>query len=289
MKRNVLFCLLSLTIALNFTACSSDDDNPTVEVIDISLDETTLLLAIGDEYTLTATVLPDNATDKTITWTSSNPAVASVVGGKINAVSAGTTTITAQVGDKIATCEVRVAKGVWINGVDWATCNVNIPGTFAASPESFGMFYQWGRKIGWSENDPLVNSNGGTTWDSNDDTGTSWTAANDPSPAGWRVPTIEEYQSLFDGTKVTLEWTIQNGVEGRKITDIATGANIFLPAAGWRDYMGGSLTYRGSYGYYWSSTVYNASDAYRMNFSNPAQGTNSTRKSYGFSVRCVAK
>ena len=44
---------------------------------------------------------------------------------------------------------------VIINGVKWATCNVDAPGTFAAAPESAGMFYQWNRKIGWSATDPM--------------------------------------------------------------------------------------------------------------------------------------
>ena len=41
-------------------------------------------------------------------------------------------------------------KRVVINGVRWATCNVDAPGNFAANPEDAGMFYQWNRKVGWS-------------------------------------------------------------------------------------------------------------------------------------------
>ncbi|MDR1197516.1 MAG: hypothetical protein LBK94_00690, partial [Prevotellaceae bacterium] len=41
-------------------------------------------------------------------------------------------------------------KSVTINGVKWAACNVDAPGTFAANPEDAGMFYQWNRKVPWS-------------------------------------------------------------------------------------------------------------------------------------------
>ncbi|MDR1808976.1 MAG: hypothetical protein LBR34_01040, partial [Prevotella sp.] len=62
--------------------------------------------------------------------------------------------------------------GVVINGVCWATRNVDAPGTFAETPESAGMFYQWNRSLGWSSSNPLVNSNGGTTWDNSAPSGT---------------------------------------------------------------------------------------------------------------------
>ena len=55
-------------------------------------------------------------------------------------------------------------EGVVINGVKWATRNVDKPGTFAANPENAGMLFQWNRRVGWSANDPMVNSNGDVTW-----------------------------------------------------------------------------------------------------------------------------
>ena len=66
----------------------------------------------GDTQTLSATVKPDDATDKTVTWSSSNTAVATVDGGKVTAVAPGTATITAKAGDKTATCAVTVEKKV---------------------------------------------------------------------------------------------------------------------------------------------------------------------------------
>ena len=89
-------------------SCTVTVTAATVAVTSVELDKTTMTLAVGESYTLTATVKPDNATDKTVTWSSSNTAVATVKDGKVTAVKAGTATITAKAGDKTATCSVTV-------------------------------------------------------------------------------------------------------------------------------------------------------------------------------------
>ena len=143
--------------------------------------------------------------------------------------------------------------GVIINGVKWATRNVDKLGTFATKPEAFGTFYQWNRILGWSTTDPMINSNGGNMWDSNTPTGYIWEKHNDPSPAGWRVPTHPEIDKLLDTDKVSNEWTTINGISGIKFKDKATGNSLFLPAAGRRSQEDGMLNYSGSWGFYWSS------------------------------------
>jgi uncharacterized protein (TIGR02145 family) len=175
---------------------------------------------------------------------------------------------------------------VVINGVTWATRNVDAPGTFAATPESYGMFYQWNRKIGWSSTDPLVNSNGGTTWDDSTPSGTEWEKANDPSPAGWRVPTKDELYTLSDTAMVSSEMTSCNGVCGRVFTDKASGKSVFFPTVGYRNTGDGLQS--GFYGFYWSSTYRSSNDAYDLRFDpNKIEKSDWTYVGWGFSVRCV--
>jgi len=178
--------------------------------------------------------------------------------------------------------------GVVINGVKWATRNVDAFGTFAATPESAGMFYQWNRKKAWAATGTV------TGWDATFPTGTTWEKANDPSPKGWRVPTKEEMNKLCDKTKVTNEWTTQNGVGGQKFTDKSTGASVFFPAAGHRGYNDddGAITTAGEGGCYWSSTSYESNEfgAYHTSFyKGYATGVYDDGRNCGFSVRSVAE
>ncbi|MCM1368681.1 MAG: Ig-like domain-containing protein [Roseburia sp.] len=112
MKRKLLLALAVmvcvLCCALCLTACNGGSD--TVAVESVTLSQTTLTLEIDGTETLTATVTPDNATDKTVTWSSSAPTIATVDNaGKVTAKAEGTATITATTAnDKTATCAVTV-------------------------------------------------------------------------------------------------------------------------------------------------------------------------------------
>ncbi|AHV83055.1 major tail protein [Lactococcus phage P092] len=80
-----------------------------VPVKGISLNKTTVSKAVGSAETLIATVTPDNATNKTVNWTSSHPEFATVdSSGKVTPVKAGVTNIVAEVGGKSATCVFTV-------------------------------------------------------------------------------------------------------------------------------------------------------------------------------------
>ena len=104
----------------NFTVTAANDSGSgskaftltvTQPVTGVSLNETTLSLFTGQSETLTATVQPDNATNKNVTWSSNNAEVATVEGGTVTAVGVGETTITATAADGSgfsATCKVTV-------------------------------------------------------------------------------------------------------------------------------------------------------------------------------------
>ncbi|MDR1743350.1 MAG: Ig-like domain-containing protein [Dysgonamonadaceae bacterium] len=253
------------------------------KVTGVSLDKTVLSLIVGDIEQLTATVEPTGA-NKSVTWTSSDTGIATVdKDGKVTALAKGDAmiTVTTNNGKKTATCAVTV-EGVLINGIVWATRNVDAPGAFAASPESFGMFYQWNRKIGWSSTDPLENSNGGTTWDSSVPDGTTWESPNDPCPVGWRVPAQEELESLLN---TDYEWITQNGVTG---TVFGSAPNtIFLPAAGYRINDNGMMRIVGSDGFYWSSSQSNNIYVRTFDFQKGYASMYNDFRNFGFSIRCV--
>lgn len=80
----------------------------TIKVTSVTVSPKTLDLEVGQTGTLTATVKPDNATNKTVTWTTSNDKVATVANGVVTAVGKGTATITAAADGKTATCTVTV-------------------------------------------------------------------------------------------------------------------------------------------------------------------------------------
>ena len=83
-----------------------------VPVASVSLNESNLSLYTGKTATLTATVTPENATNKNVTWSSDKPAVATVEGGTVTARGAGeaTITVTTEDGEKTATCTVTVTR-----------------------------------------------------------------------------------------------------------------------------------------------------------------------------------
>ena len=88
--------------------------DPTVPVTGVSLNAATLALTVGGSETLTATISPDNATNKTVSWTSSDTSVATVTDGVVTAVKAGTANITVSTNDGgfSASCAVTVSEPV---------------------------------------------------------------------------------------------------------------------------------------------------------------------------------
>jgi uncharacterized protein (TIGR02145 family) len=193
--------------------------------------------------------------------------------------------------------------GVVINGVRWATRNVDIPGTFAELPTSEGKFYR-----------PVRSRFSGPRWQ-------AWAASGfsinprsrlhvdspvGPCPEGWRLPTDSEFRSLIDAGSRAVS---MNGVKGRLF---GTEPNqIFLPAAGVlhiysahsienfngistsiedfnNDISTGTanVEFVGRYGQYWSWHGYGLQGLGRGLYFSTI--TNVVRSGGGSNIRCVA-
>ena len=93
----------------NYSAvCEVSVERPFVPVSGVELDNVEATLLPGESVELVATVYPDDATDKNVTWTSSAPLVATVRGGVVTAIAPGTARITAKAGNFSAFCEITV-------------------------------------------------------------------------------------------------------------------------------------------------------------------------------------
>ena len=143
---------------------------------------------------------------------------------------------------------------VVIDGVRWATRNVDTSGSFTKNPEDAGGLFDWYE-------------------------------AQNACPRGWRLPTREELQSLKNATGG--EWTAVNEVRGRTFGTMPN--QLFLPAAGWRSGYDGLLRNVGVVGHYWSSTQSSSEYAVRLLFYSGDVVVGSPWRQDGQSVRCVAK
>lgn len=260
-------------------------------VTTINFDKYDLSIGVGEDYTLTTTVLPENASIKTISWTSSDSSVASVDdNGKITGVSVGSATITATANDGSGTykeCRVVVVKLPDIidmgNAGKWASFNLG-----ASEPEQYGDYYAWAEiepyyKPGYAQSsNPQWRSgkSAGYAWASyrwckgtretltkynrdsslgtvdNQDEFSDYNYEDDPARqklgGKWRTPTDWDWARLL--ANCTWKWTTQNGVYGYMVT-AKNGNSIFLPAAGYRSDK--KLTRNGQDICYWSCNLYN--------------------------------
>ena len=103
----------------------------------------------------------------------------------------------------------------------------------------------------------------------------------------WRTPTYSEWNEFI--TQCTLEWTVNNGVNGIKATG-SNGDSVFLPAAG--DYNYKSPSDVGAYGHYWSSSLYTNNYpgcAHELRFTTNAFRMSYNYRTFGESVRPVTE
>ncbi|MBQ6204192.1 MAG: choice-of-anchor D domain-containing protein [Prevotella sp.] len=174
------------------------------------------------------------------------------------------------------------------SGTKWACCNVG-----ASKPEDYGGYFAWGETTEKSRYywDTYIHCDGSyeTCHDIGKDiAGTQYDAATANWGSPWVMPSKEQMEELKNSC--TSEWTTENGVNGRRFIG-PNGASIFLPAAGYRWEV--DLGRAGSYGDYWSSTLYESrtDNAWYLSFGSGGvyAGDYVGGRGSGLSVRPVRK
>ena len=142
---------------------NENSDSIEIPVSYVSINTTSLELYEGDTYQLTLTILPSDATNKEVTWDSSDTDVAIVSNtGLVTAQSSGTAKISASIGEFVVNCQISVnshitastdyidefginhGKGIAIGTTVWAPVNCG----YHETDYPYGKLYQWGRKHG---------------------------------------------------------------------------------------------------------------------------------------------
>lgn len=124
----------SETTSTTSSSSESTSTSTAVEVTGITLDQTEVSLKIGETATLTATVAPDDATDKTVTWTTSDEAVATVADGVVTAVGIGTADITAT-----SVADTTKSATLTITIVDKYDVRISADGTYSVEAENLDL------------------------------------------------------------------------------------------------------------------------------------------------------
>lgn len=292
--------------------CQVIVSNVPVSGVSLNLHEYTM--DSGTELQLKATVSPDNATIKTVKWSSDSASASVSDEGLVKAISGGSAVITVKTddGDFEDECVItinKVLKGTrnghdWVDlelpsGVKWATCNVG-----ASSPEKPGNYYAWGdiktrslydwstylwcNKSAYKLTKYNTMSNCGTV-----DNKTRLDLSDDVAHAtwgdNWRMPTDDELMELMSVFYCTWKWTSKSGVNGFEITSIKNGEKIFLPAAGIKN--SSSVYSQGTHGFYWSSDIVEhlPYDANSMVFYESSHSSAYSNRYEGQSIRPVIK
>ena len=290
-------------------------------VTSIELSETEFYMCVDEIKTVTATVLPEDAYDPTLLWSSSNESIATVdADGVVRAINPGTCYITCCAtdgSDVEATCKVTVQNYLgynnghkWVNlalpsGTLWSTCNIGAINPDELSlPYEFGDFYSWGEtetknRYEWDTYKYCMGSaRSMTKYCQNADYGYNGftddlkvlQASDDAATAkwgnGWQMPSVEQFRELFNSEYTNWYWTTEGGVKGVKVRSKKSSMSLFFPAANVS--IGATIDVC----YYWTRTLTSGGDngAYAFNATeNNPNNISFYLRYFGMSVRPVVK
>ena len=275
MKKALFISLCALLLAGTGCKKKAEPEPQKVAVTGVSLMPNTLSLKVGEAETLSAVVIPANADNKTVSWSTSDQSVATVANGLVTAVKEGSATITVTTidGGKTATCTVTVNSAIPAYeavdlglSVKWANKNLG-----AEFPEDAGNYYAWGEletKPVYSWNSyKFLTAEGGYI---SKYTADAWEAATvdyltlleeEDDVAHkilgdkWRLPTPAEWNELHNHTN---RQNSQNGMYAKA----SNGNSIFLPYGGmYYSNDGAELYLKGREGFYWTSSLGNSNSS----------------------------
>jgi uncharacterized protein (TIGR02145 family) len=218
--------------------------------------------------------------------------------------------LTLTVGGATPTCWAKVSATDTLFFLCHNLASANISADpFTPSWEINGGYWQWGRKgpdpAVWLNTNTANFAHGptgsGTSqtnegaisgWSQIDAPNGAWSdavkTANDPCPAGYRVPTKAQWDGVRANNSQSIvgTWSVNaaNYTTGRFF-----GPGLMLPAAGYRHYTDGALFNRGNNGLYWSSTENGTDLALYLYFNSGFASTGHNYRRYGVSVRCAAE
>ena len=258
-----------------------------VAVTSVTLNQATVTLTADDTLRLTATVQPSNATNKNVTWSSSNTAVATVNNGLVTAVAQGaaTITVTTEDGSKTASCAVDVPSR-W-NSV-FGTTSFATTQTWTVGSQEWSDAVQATDCNKTSYSGSLdCRSNPGYKGDLFSQNAVYY-YKNQLCPEGWRVPTTQDFIVLDKA----LGGTGTNNQNNTVLRD--SYLNTWGGVYGGYCNKDGTLNYRGSQAYYWSQSKDSSVPyrAYALYFTsdgivNPWASYPLEYQYFGNSLRCV--
>ena len=234
------------------------DGDKTVHVTGVSLDRTSVTIKEGESVTLVATVKPENADNKTISWSSSDAAVASVDNsGKVTGVKAGSATVTAKTedGEKTASCVVTVepnlAPSVTVGADNISAISVVLRGkanlgSTAASDLTMGIM--------WSENAGVLPSNStkveATNMDGDYNYSVNVTGLEPAKTYYYRSYFTQNGQDTYGETKEFKTRDVESLIETIEATSIEAAEATLSAKLDLTDVQYNSITY----GFYWGTS-----------------------------------